>query len=152
MINIVPYKGFGDITFEMSFDEVKGLLREKQMKFHTENWPNKGCDPEVAWDIIRIGKDISIFFARNRMFKIYFENGFSGRLENGISLGMNIKDAKMLDDTIAYDDWEEVYTSGRGYWLEDDVESGKIISITIFIKELEDDDVFFRYDWCNNPA
>ena len=131
MINIVPYKGFGDITFEMSFDEVKGLLREKQMKFHTENWPNKGCDPEVAWDIIRIGKDISIFFARNRMFKIYFENGFSGRLENGISLGMNIKDAKMLDDTIEYDDWEEVYTSGRGYWLEDDVESGKIISITI---------------------
>lgn len=152
MINIVPYKGFGDITFEMSFDEVKGFLREKQMKFNTKNWPNKGCDPEVAWDIIRIGKDISIFFARNRMFKIYFENGFSGRLENGISLGMNIKDAKMLDDTIEYDDWEEVYTSGRGYWLEDDVESGKIISITIFIKELEDDDVFFRYDWCNNPA
>ena len=36
------------------------------MKFNTENWPNKGCDPEVAWDIIRIGKDISIFFARNQ--------------------------------------------------------------------------------------
>ena len=68
-----------------------------------------------------------------------------------ISLGMNIKDAKMLDDSIEYDDWEEVYTSDLGYWLEDDVESGEIISITIFIKELEDDDVFFRYDWCNNP-
>ena len=67
-----------------------------------------------------------------------------------ISLGMNIKDAKMLDDSIEYDDWEEVYTSDLGYWLEDDVESGEIISITIFIKELEDDDVFFRYDWCNN--
>ena len=74
MTNIVPYKGFDDITFEMSFDEVKELLRKKQIKFNTENWPNKGCDPEVAWDIIRIGKDISIFFARNRMFKIYFEN------------------------------------------------------------------------------
>lgn len=151
MMNIVPYKGFGDITFEMSFDEVKGLLRKKQIKFNTENWSNKGCDPEVAWDIIRVGRDISIFFARNRMFKIYFENGFSGRLENGISLGMNIKNAKMLDDTIEYDDWEEVYTSGLGYWLEDDVESGEIISITVFIKELEDDDVFFRYEWCNNP-
>ena len=43
MMNIVPYKGFDNITFEMSFDEVKGLLREKQMKFNTENWPNKGC-------------------------------------------------------------------------------------------------------------
>ena len=84
------------------------------------------------------------------MFKIYFENDFSERLENGISLGMNIKDAKLLDDSIEYDDWEEIYTSDLGYWLEDDVESGEIISITIFIKELENDDVFFRYEWCNN--
>lgn len=148
MMIVIPYKGFGDISFKMSFDDVKKHLRKKQIHFHTENWPNKGCDPEVAWDIIRIGKDISIFFAKNRMFKIYFENGFSGSLENGISLGMHIKDAKAIDDTIQYDDWEEVYTSEQGYWLEDDVENGKIISMTIFIKELEDDDVFFRYDWC----
>lgn len=151
MMTVVPYKGFDNITFEMSFDEVKKSLQEKQIQFNTENWPNKGCDPEVPWDIIRIGKDISIFFAKKRMFKIYFENGFSGKLDNGISLGMNIKDAKMIDDTIEYDDWEEVYTSNHGYWLEDDVESGVIISITIFIKALEDDDVFFRYDWCNTP-
>ena len=149
-MKIVPYKGVDDITFEMSFDEVKNLLRERQINFNTENWPNKGCDPEVAWDIIRIGNDISIFFAKNRMFKIYFENDFSGVLINGISLGMNINEAKLLDDTIEYDDWEEIYTSDLGYWLEDDVENGEIISITIFIEELEDDDEFFRYDWCNN--
>ena len=86
------------------------------------------------------------------MFKIYFENGFQGVLTNGISLGMNIKDAESLDSTIQYDDWEEVYTSELGYWLEDDVESGEVISITIFIKELNDDDVFFKYDWCNLPG
>ena len=152
MIKTIPYKGFGDITFEMSFEEVKGLLRERHIQFNTECWANKGCDPEVAWDIIQIGKSISIFFAKNRMFKIYFENDFEGVLENGISLGMNIKDAEKLDPTIQYDDWEEIYTSEHGYWLEDDVESGEIISITIFIKELEDADVFFRYDWCNSPV
>jgi len=150
MMNVVPYKGFDDITFGMSFDEVKAFLHMKNIKFNTENWPNNGCNPEVAWDIIRIGKDLSIFFAKNRMFKIYFENDFSGRLENGISLGMSIKDAKILDNTLVYDDWEEFYTSDLGYWLEDDVESGKIISITIFIKEIENDDVFFQYEWCNN--
>ena len=149
MKNVVPYKGFSDITFDMSFDKVKGLLHDKRIQFNTENWPNKGCSPEVAWDIIRVGKDISIFFAKNRMFKIYFENSFDGKLENGISLGMTIKDAETIDPTIQYDDWEEVYSSDLGYWLEDDVETGEIISITIFIKELEDDDVFFRYDWCN---
>lgn len=149
MKNVIPYKGFSDITFDMSFDEVKKLLREKRIPFNVENWPNKGCSPEVAWDIIRVGKDISIFFAKNRMFKIYFENGFEGNLENGISLGMSIKDAETIDPTIQYDDWEEIYSSDLGYWLEDDVETGEIISITIFIKELEDDDLFFKYDWCN---
>ncbi len=152
MIIVVPYKGFDDITFEMSFEEVKELLRGKHIRFNTENWPNKGCDPEVAWDIIRMGKNVSIFFAKKRMFKIYFENDFEGVLANGISLGMNIKDAETLDPTLQYDDWEEVYTSEQGYWLEDDVESGEIISITIFIKELENTDVFFRYDWCNSPT
>ncbi|MBP5738278.1 MAG: hypothetical protein J6X38_04275, partial [Abditibacteriota bacterium] len=137
-----------DITFNMSFNEVKNLLRGKGLKFRTEHWPNKGCTPEVAWDIIRLGDDISIFFAKNRMFKIYFENNFPGSLSNGISLGMTIEDAKAIDPTIKYDDWEETYTSRSGYWLEDDVESGGIISITVFIKELEDDEVFFKYEWC----
>lgn len=150
MNNVIPYKGFNDITFEMSFKEVKTLLKEKLIKFNTENWPNKGCTPEVAWDIIRIGQDISIFFAKGRMFKIYFENGFTGALANGISLGMNINDAEAIDPTIQYDDWEEVYTSDQGYWLEDDVETGEIISITIFIKELEDDDLFYKYEWCDS--
>ena len=84
------------------------------------------------------------------MFKIYFENDFDGSLTNGILLGMNIKDAKMIDPTIQYDDWEEDYASDFGYWLEDDVESGEIISITIFIKELENDDVFYNYEWCDS--
>lgn len=149
MINVIPYIGFDDINFKMSFDEVKEYLKNNKIKFNTENWPNKGCDPEVPWDIIRVGKNISIYFAKNRMFKIYFENDFSGTLANGISLGMNIKDAELLDSTILYDDWEEIYTSELGYWLEDDVESGEIISITIFIKELENEDVFFKYEWCN---
>ncbi len=148
MINVIPYQGVDDITFDMSFNEVKNLLRGKGLKFRTEHWPNKGCTPEVAWDIIRLGDDISIFFAKNRMFKIYFENNFPGSLSNGISLGMTIEDAKAIDPTIKYDDWEETYTSRSGYWLEDDVESGGIISITVFIKELEDDEVFFKYEWC----
>lgn len=150
MMEIIPYKGFDEITFDMSFEEVITLFRKKHIKFNTENWPNKGCTPEVAWDIIRVGKDISIFFAKSRMFKVYFENDFAGHLNNGIYLGMNIKDAKVIDPSIQYDDWEEIYTSDYGYWLEDDVENSEIISITIFIKELEDTDVFFEYDWCKN--
>ena len=64
MKNIILYKGFDDITFDLKFNEVKRLLREKFVEFNTEHWQNKGCTPEVAWDIIRIGKDISIFFCQ----------------------------------------------------------------------------------------
>ena len=84
------------------------------------------------------------------MFKIYLENNFEGALENGISLGMSIKDACKIDPSISYDDWEEIYTSEQGYWLEDDIESAKIISITVFIKELENEDLFFRYEWLDS--
>ena len=117
MTIIIPYQGIDDITFSMSYSETKDLLRQKGLRFNTEHWPNKGCSPEVAWDIIRIGNDISLFFAKNSMFKIYCENSFAGRLNNGISLGMTIRDAEAIDPTIRYDDWEEIYTSDLGYWL-----------------------------------
>ena len=145
---IIPYNGFGDIDFSMSFDTVIKKLKENNVRYITEHWPNKGCSPEVAWDIIRIGNNISVFFAKNKMFKVYFENDFSGKLENGIRIGMSIKDALTIDPNLEFDEWEEEYISKSGYWLEDDPETNNIISITIFIKELEDDDKFFSYEWC----
>jgi hypothetical protein len=78
----------------------------------------------------------------------YFENSFSGSLVNGIKIGTPIEEAIIIDNTIKYDDWEEEYVSEKGYWLETDVETEEVISIAIFIKEVEDDDVFYRYEWC----
>ncbi|MBQ9288632.1 MAG: hypothetical protein IJ210_00785 [Clostridia bacterium] len=151
MIRIVPYRGFDDITFDLSLDEVKGVLRSKHLRFQIEHWPNKECDPDVAWDVVRIGQEISLYFAEKRMFKMVFEQGFPGKLDNGITPGMPIREARGLDDTLEFDAWDEVYLSALGYWLEDDAESGEILTITIFIHEVEDDDVFYRYDWCTHP-
>ena len=79
---------------------------------------------------------------------MYFENSFSGSLVNGIKIGTPIEEAIIIDNTIKYDDWEEEYVSEKGYWLETDVETEEVISIAIFIKEVEDDDVFYSYEWC----
>ena len=148
MSKIIPYVGYEDWVLTKDLAEVKKLLKEKGERFSMEHWPNKGCTPEVAWDVIRIGDSISMFFAKDKMFKIYFENSFDGSLDNGIRLGDSIDSAMAKDPTLKYDDWEEEYISDLGYWLEDDVESGKIISMTVFIKELEDDDLFYSYNWC----
>ncbi len=148
MTNITPYIGTDNIKFDMSFDEVRNYLKSQKVQFNSEHWPNKGCTPEVAWDIIRVGDFLSIFFAKGKMFKMYFENSYTGALINGIRLGMSIENAKTVDSTIKYDDWEEEYVSENGYWLETDVETEAIISIAIFIKEVEDDDIFYSYQWC----
>jgi len=148
MTVITPYIGTDSIKFSMSFAEVRDYLKTQKTRFNIEHWPNKGCTPEVAWDIIHVGDFLSIFFAKGKMFKMYFENSYTGALINGIRLGMSIDDAKTADSTIKYDDWEEEYVSENGYWFETDVETEAIISIAVFIKEVENDDIFYSYQWC----
>ena len=148
MSEIRPYIGYDDITFDMTLSEVKALLRQKKQRFRHDHWPNKGCDPEVPWDIIRIDNSIHIFFAKDKMWKIEFDNDFTGKLWNGIALGTTMQEALKIDPTLKYNDWEEDYASDLGYWLEDELDNRTVISIVIFIKEAEDDDVFYSYKWC----
>ncbi len=150
MRTIIPYYGFDEIRFDISYTAVCEYLKAKKIKYRTEFWTNKGCTPEVPWDIIRIDNTVSLFFAKGKMFKMYFENNSDWRLDNGISIGMSIDDAEKIDPSLRYDDWEEEYVSDNGYWLEDNPETHRIIFISIFIKEVEDDDVFYNYKWCED--
>lgn len=144
---IKPYSGIGNITFRMSYDETREYLKANSIKYSVDLWDNKGCDPEVPWKIIRIDDCISLFYAKGKMFKICLENNYTGLLENGIRIGMSINEAQEIDPSIIFEDDEEYYSSDLGYWLEDDIETKAIISITIFIKEILDDDLFFSYQW-----
>ena len=144
-----PFIGLDEITFKLNYDDVIAFLKNKKIDFNIEIWPNKGCFPEVAWSIIWIGKSISIFFALNKMFKIYVENDFSGTLNNGIKLKMTMEEATKIDPSLTYNDDEENYISSNGYWLEESLDSGVIESMTIFIKEIQDEEIFFSYKWCD---
>jgi len=150
MNNIIPYSGYGEYLFDKDIETIKTILKNAAITYSTAHRPNKGCSPEVAWDIIRIGNEISMFFAKGKMFKIYFENGFSGALQNGIRLGQSINEAKIIDPSIEYDDWNEEYISKLGYWLEDDIETEQIVSITVFIKALENEEYYYSYKWCES--
>ena len=146
-LSIIPYKGIGDICFNMSYCEVKDYLKKNGIQYTVDVKENKGCDPEVPWKIIRIGTDISIFFAKEKMFKICLEENYSGSLENGICIGTSMSKAQEIDPSLVYEDFDEYYSSSLGYWIEDDVGSQKVISITIFIEALLDEDEFFNYNW-----
>ncbi len=88
----------------------------------------------------------SAFCKEQQVIKIVLWQDYTGSLPNGICTGMKINDAESIDPNLRYDDWNEDYESDVGYWLEDDVESGEITSISIFIKELLDEE---QFDFCN---
>lgn len=52
-----------------------------------------------------------------------------------------------IDTTLERDEeWDELFKSAEGYWVDYSNGTGEIISISIFIPALESDD-FFNYEW-----
>ena len=144
---IKPYYGIDNISLDKSYDEVKQFLKNNNYKYHVDTYPNKGCVPEVAWKVIRIEGGINVYFALDKMFKIDFIDNYIGKLFNGIFIGMSMEEAVAADSTLKYNDEEEDYASDEGYWIEDNLDTNEVSRITIFIKELLDEDVFFTYNW-----
>lgn len=149
--NIIPKEGIGELKLLMSYDSVKKYLKDNKIRYNEEYWPHKGYDSDVPWKIIRIAKCISMFFAYDKLWKFYLEEGFEGKLPNGIYIGMDIDEAKKLDKTATLDDWDEEYISAEGYRFEDSLETGKVVSITIAIPEVifgdDDGTEFYSYEW-----
>ena len=146
--SIVPYEGTTSIKLRMSISEVKNLLREEGIHFKEEIWSSQEETVPNPWNVIIISNTMSLFFAKNRkLFKIVFWQDYTGSLPNGIKTGLKTDDALKIDPSLAFDDWNEDYESSDGYWLEDDIENGCIMSISIFIKELLDDDLFDTCNW-----
>lgn len=144
---IVPFTGTEDLSLDMTLDDTKQYLKDCEIKYRVDYVSNKGCTPEVPWNIIRIEDKISLYYANNKMFKIVFKEGYEGKTENGIYVGMPVSEAKTIDTSLKYDEENEDYASDLGYWIEDNLENGEISSITVFIKELLNEDVFFLYEW-----
>jgi len=144
---IIPFVGTDMITFDMTYDQVRNVLKESKIGFNVDLRPNRGCTPEVPWKIIRTNNSVSVFFANDKMFKINCGSSSLGTLNNGIEVGMSIENARRIDPTLEYNDLEEYYESSNGYWLFADSESDTISDITVFIKAVLDDEVFFSYNW-----
>lgn len=146
--NIVPYVGVGVFKLLSTFESIVEMLDSEQIKYEIETWPNEDCTPPVAWTIIHVEDMINLFFAKGRMFKIYIDGEqFCGELPNRIKIGMPIEKAKFIDSTLKYDDWNEDWSSKNGYWIEDNIDSDTVMSITVFIKEILDDKTFEKYEW-----
>lgn len=145
---IIPYEGIESIKLYQNVDEVKSFLSSLSVQYREEIWQSKSETIPNPWNVIIIDNYLSMFFASNKkLFKIVFWNDYKGSLSNGICTGMGINKAKDIDNSLKYNDWNEDYESELGYWIEDDIETKKILSISIFIKEILDEENFDLCKW-----
>ena len=143
---IKPYKGIDSFLFGSKLDYVKKKLKDDLVPYVQTVDSNKGCVPEIPWVFITIANSITLCFVKDILFEIVLENKFAGKLPNGGYIGMRIDILKEIDASLEYNDDEEDYSSVEGYWVSDDVESGKITSITVFVPEIMEES-FFDYKW-----
>lgn len=143
----IPFQGYGDFLLYQSTEEAKRIIKNNGFGYSVEVWDNKECTNPVPWTIIRIEDKIHLFFAKDKLFKIYLCNECEAQLPNGIYIGMNLDEALEIDYNLEYDDWEEDYQSPQGYWLEDNLDDEKVMSISLFIKEALNEELFEEYKW-----
>ncbi len=144
---IIPFVGIDDIKLGSKLNDVVQILKKHGIKYCIGVKPNKRCTKKIPRETIYIENYMSLIFADNILWQINFKEEFKGKLDNGIKIGTDVKDLNKFDETIKFNDWDEVWESDHGYWLYDIAESEKIYTFTIFIKECLNDDEFYSYDW-----
>lgn len=149
MINwdVVPFEGVGKFKLYSSVAEVKKILDEEKISYSEKIIDNKICTNPEPWIELDVTDTILFWFVKDRLFQIWIEKWFRGCLPNGLKIGMPIEEASKIDTELQFDDWEENWQSPLGYWIENEA-TEQIISISIFIKEAFNDDLFYSYEWC----
>ncbi len=141
--SIIPFVGLDSFRFGDSLEKVRIKLKEDKIPFN-QGMGLKDDQEEVS---IKIYDCINLFFINGILFEIALEEGFQGKLINGIFIGMSMDDANSTDCLLKYNDDDEGFISPDGYMIVDDIDTNKVCEIEIFIKEVLNDEEFYSYEW-----
>ena len=146
--DIIPFKGVGKFKLYSSVEDVKKILDDEKFSYSEEIQRHETWTIPEPWILISIKDTINFWFAKNKLFEIWVEKKFNGKLRDGRHVGMSMKEACKIDSELKFDDWEENWESSDGYWIEDEMDTKQVIKIAVFIKEVLDYDLFEKYEWC----
>nr|WP_296006463.1 hypothetical protein [uncultured Blautia sp.] len=136
---IVPFRGFGEIKLYSTRNELKELLNEKgvESKIINDNW--------IRYDIQNA---IELFFhlKNNKLFRITTLDNYQGKVFGKIGVGMREEEMLEIEPTFIYDNFEEVWESPKGIFIETDAETNKVRWISVYIREIDDED-FEEANW-----
>ncbi len=143
---IIPYIGTDSFKLGDTLDCVRTFLKINKVGFDQKVDPNNGCTPDIPWTFIKIRNGITLCFVMDILFEMVLEKDYLGKLPNGGCIGMKIAEFEEIDSSLEYNDEDEDYISKQGYWVTDNIDTGEVDSITVFLPEVERND-FFKYEW-----
>lgn len=136
---IVPFKGFGEIMLYSTRDELRELLEIEgvESKVMYNDW--------IRYDI---QNSVELFFhlKNNKLFRITTLENYKGKLFEKIGVGTTEKELLEADPSFVYDDFEEVWESPKGIFIEMDAETNTVKWISVYIKELDAEN-FEKANW-----
>ena len=100
---------------------------------------------------VDIDDSVGLFYAKpnNMLFKIALGTGYKGMM-NGVSpLGKTEDELYKLYPDLWFDDFEKLFWTDplKGFFIEVDPTTRLSSQVSIYIKEMEFNDVFFRFEW-----
>lgn len=126
---IIPFKGLGKIKLYSTRDELKDLLLSDNVQANVinDNW--------IRYDI---QNSVELFFhlKNDKLFRITTLDGYKGKLFEKIGVGTTEFELLKVDSSFVYDDFEEVWESDKGVFIEMDAETNKVRWISVYIPEL----------------
>lgn len=136
---IVPFEGLGGIKLYSTRTELKNLLELEgtESEVINDNW--------IKYDV---QNSVELFFHRgnNKLFRITTLEDYKGLLFGKIGVGTNEKEMLHAEPSFVYDDFEEVWESPKGVFIEMDAETNLVRWISVYIKEIDMDN-FEDAEW-----
>ena len=140
-MEMTPYKGLGQIQLSAQLSETEKMLSSMGLAYTTEIRNQEEYVADTPWTILTIADKMMLFFStKGHLWKIT-SYAYPLRIDNHlIKPGMALTDVEAIDPELHFDDWEEVYFSPNGYWIDDTPDWKHVRAISIYTPGLTDDD------------
>ena len=128
---IIPFVGFGEIKLYSTTSDLQELLEGDAVvsKVLNNDW--------IRYDI---QNSVALFFhlKNNKLFRLTTLDNYQGKVFGKICVGTTEKELLEAEPSFVYDDFEEVWESEKGVFIEMDAKTNTVRWISVYIRELDE--------------
>lgn len=130
---IIPWEGMGGIKLYSHINELYNAIQQSKQ------------EPSLIGKFLlkyEIEDSVDLWFnvVNGKLFKITALKNYTGKLMENICIGMPIDEVLKIEPSFEYDDFEEVYCSPKGIYIETDPVKHTVLWISVYINEIDNED------------